>query len=103
MLKRIILFCFLSLALSCPLSAQPSIPRKVVGGLVQIFHRHAYLLTLPLVFVYYDKLDRMHPQPDPTLATFALSTCGWLFLTAPLFKTISLVALNIAEIPPLPE
>lgn len=103
MLKRIILICLLSLSMSPSVIAkEQSIPKKIVGGLLQIAHRHAYLLTLPLVFVYYDKLDRVHNQPDPTAATLALSTIGWL-MTAPLCKTISLVALNIAEIPPLPE
>ncbi len=103
MLKRFIFICLLSLSVLSPaLTREKSIPKKVIGGLLQIVHRHAYLLTLPLVFVYYDKLDRVHNQPDPTAATLALSTIGWL-MTAPLCKTISLVALNIAEIPPLPE
>lgn len=75
-----------------------------IGGLLQIAHRHSFLLTTPLIPYYYSVLCAPHKtfSTDDQLATWAIAGIAW-FMTGRLAKTVSLVALNIAHVPPLEE
>ena len=106
MFKRIVLCLLLTSSLSAHNNCHQSHAHPLVGGLLQIAHRHAYLLTFPLWPTYCSMLSAphkyRHTNADEQLATMVISGIAWL-MTARLAKTVSLVALNIANVPPLEE